>query len=85
MIAINYTTARERFKKYCDAAVHDAETIIVTRKQDENVVIISESEYNNLIENLYVRSNKADYDRLLKSIDSLKRGKGKVRKLADDE
>ncbi len=85
MIAINYTTAREQFKKYCDAAVHDAETIIVTRKQDENVVIMSEAEYNNLMENLYVRSEKADYERLLKSIDQLKRGKGRVRKLVDDE
>jgi antitoxin YefM len=84
MIAVNYTTARERFKKYCDAAVHDAETIVVTRKQDENVVIISEAEYNNMLENLYVRSNKADYERLLKSIDQVKRGKGKVRELVDD-
>ncbi|MCC8180926.1 MAG: type II toxin-antitoxin system prevent-host-death family antitoxin [Planctomycetes bacterium] len=85
MIAINYSAAREHFKKYCDAAVHDAETIIVTRKQDENVVIISESEYNNLMENLYVRNNKADYQRLLKSIDQLKRGAGNSRKLIEDE
>jgi antitoxin YefM len=85
MIAINYTTAREQFKRYCDTAVHDAETIIVTRKQDENVVIMSEAEYNNLMENLYIRSNKADYERLLKSIDSVKRGKGKVRELIEDE
>lgn len=85
MIAINYSTARDCFKKYCDAAVHDAETIIVTRKQGENVVIMSEAEYNNLMENLYVRSNAADYERLLKSIDQLKRGKGKVRKLVEDE
>lgn len=84
MIAINYTSARENLKKYCDAAVHDAETIIVTRKHDENVVIMSESEYNNLLENLYIRSNKKDYDRLLKSIAQLKRGGGKVRKLVDD-
>ncbi len=83
MIAINYTTAREHFKQYCDAAVHDSETIIVTRKQDENVVILSEAEYNNLMENLYVRSDKADYDRLLKSIEQLKRGKGKKRELVD--
>ncbi len=85
MIAINYATVKERLKKYCDAAVHDSETIIVTRKQDENVVIISEAEYNNLMENLYIRSNKSDYERLLKSIDRLKRGKGKIRKLVDDE
>ncbi len=85
MIAINYATLKEQFKKYCDTAVHDSETIIVTRKQDENVVIMSEAEYNNLMENLYVRSNKADYERLLKSVDALKRGKGKVRKLVEDE
>ena len=85
MIAVNYSNARENFKKYCDAAVHDFETIIVTRKQDENVVIISEAEYNNLLENLYVRSNKEDYQQLLKSIDQLKNGKGLVRKLVADE
>ena len=85
MIAVNYTTARDNFKKYCNVAVHDSETIIVTRKQDENVVIISESEYNNLLENLYVRSDKEEYQRLLASIEQLKQGKGQVRELATDE
>ena len=85
MIAINYSNVRENFKKICDAAVHDFETIIVTRKQNENVVIMSEAEYNNLIENLYVRSDKDDYQRLLKSVDQLKNGKGRIRTLAEDE
>ncbi len=85
MIATNYSSARENFKKFCDAAVHDGETIIVTRKQDENVVIMSESEYNNLLENLYIRSDRKEYDRLLASIDQLKNGRGKARQLADDE
>lgn len=85
MIAVNYSNARDNFKKFCDAAVHDFETIIVTRKQDENVVIMSETEYNNLMENLYIRSNKADYERLLESIDQLKQGKGRTRTLVEDE
>ena len=85
MIAVNYSNARDNFKKYCDAAVQDFETIIVTRKNDENVIIMSEAEYNNLVENLYVRSNKEDYRRLIESIDQLKRGKGSVRALVDDE
>jgi len=85
MIAVNYSGARDNFKKYCDVAVQDFETIIVTRKNGENVVIMSEAEYNNLMENLYVRSNKEDYRRLIDSIDQLKRGKGKVRTLAEDE
>lgn len=85
MIAVNYSNARDNFKKFCDAAVHDFETIIVTRKQGENVVIMSEAEYNNLMENLYIRSDKADYQRLLESIEQLKQGKGRIRMLVDDE
>ena len=85
MIAANYSTVRENFKRYCDSAVQDFETIIVTRKQDENVVILSESEYNNLLENLYVRSNNDDYQRLRESISQLKKGSGQRRKLVDDE
>ena len=85
MIAVNYSDVRENFKKFCDAAVHDFETIIVTRKQGENVVIMSESEYNNLMENLYIRSNKEDYQRLLKSIDQLKNGKCQIRTLVENE
>jgi antitoxin YefM len=85
MIAVNYSNARDNFKKFCDAAVHDFETIIVTRKQDENIVIMSETEYNNLMENIYIRSNKEDYKRLLESVEQLRLGKGKIRTLADDE
>ena len=85
MIAVNYSNARDNFKRYCDIAVRDFETVIVTRKQDENVVIMSEAEYNNLMENLYVRSDKEDYQRLLESIDQLKHGKGRPRELVSDE
>ena len=85
MIAANYSNVRDRFKAYCDVAVNDFETIIVTRKQNENVVLMSEAEYNNLMENLYIRSNKNDYQRLLESIEQLKKGNGQVRTLADDE
>ena len=84
MIAVNYSTARENFKKYCDTAVRDFETIIVTRKQGENVVIISESEYNNILENLHIRSNKEDYQRLLDSIADLKEGRNIIIKTMDE-
>jgi len=81
MIAINYTTARQNFKKYCDKAVNDFEPIIVTREQDENVVLMSENEYNNMLENLYIRSNAEGYNELLESIRQLKQGRGKKREL----
>jgi antitoxin YefM len=85
MLATNYTNVRQNLARYCNEAVLNGETIVVTRKNDENVIIISEAEYNNLMENLFVRSNRHDYQRLLDSIAHLKAGKGKSRELSADE
>ena len=75
MIATNYSNIRNNFKNYCDKATRDYETIIVTRKNDENVVLMSEEEYNNLMENLYIMSNKDYYNELLKRKDEVEKGK----------
>ena len=53
MIATNYSEVRNNLKTYCDKATKDYETIIITRKNNENVVLMSEEKYNNLMENLY--------------------------------
>src|SRR5665648_1192451 len=56
MIATSYSTVRQNFKEYCEKATNDFETIIITRERGENVVMISEAEYNNLLENIYAVS-----------------------------
>lgn len=75
MIATNYSEVRNNLKAYCDKATKDYETIIITRKNNENVVLMSEEEYNNLIENLYIRSNPEYYQNLVKSIEEAEQGK----------
>lgn len=84
MIATNYSDVRQNLKEYCDKATNDFETIIVTRERGKNVVILSESEYNNLLENLYVRSNPEYYNELIQSIEQLKKGKGQKRELINE-
>ena len=84
MIATSYSNARQNFKDYCDKATEDFETIIITRERGDNVVMLSEGEYNNLLENLYVRSDPKYYNELLESIDQLKRGKCQKRELKDE-
>ena len=44
---------------------------------------MSENEYNNMLENLYIRSNLKDYNELLKSIQQLKKGQSKIRELVE--
>ena len=67
MIAANYSQVRRNLKSYFDKTTDDFETIIVTRKEGKNVVIISEESYNNLLENAYLTASKANYDWLLES------------------
>ena len=66
MIATNYSSVRKDLKKYCDKIIDNCETIIITRKNEKNVVLMSEDEYNNLMQNLYIMSNKKYCNKLLK-------------------
>ena len=87
MIAVNYTQFRNKMKSHMDLVTEDYEAMVVTRKGNKNVVIISEETYNNLLENIYVMGNKANYDWLMESKKQLEEGKARKRNLreADDE
>ena len=62
MLAVNYSTIRSNLKEYCDKATDENEAVIVTRKGEKNVVLISLEQYNE-----YLRMEKnAKY---LKKID----------------
>lgn len=74
MLAVNYTTLRENMKTYMDKVTDDYETMIVTRKDNKNVVMLSEESYNNLMENVYIMGNKANYDWLMESKSQLENG-----------
>ena len=75
MLAVNYTNLRDNMKAYMDKVTDDYETMIVTRKDNKNVVMLSEESYNNLMENIHVMGNKANYDWLMESKAQLEAGK----------
>ena len=82
MLAVNYTNLRDNMKTYVDKVTDDCETMIVTRKDNKNVVILSEDAYNNLMENAYVMGNKSNYDWLMDSKAQLDNGKISVHDLS---
>ena len=61
----------ENFKILCDRVV-DGETIIVSRPNNKNVVVISESEYNAMQK---AANNAAYLDKIDRSIQQLATGK----------
>ncbi|MEI6603345.1 MAG: type II toxin-antitoxin system Phd/YefM family antitoxin [Clostridia bacterium] len=85
MVAVNYTTLREKMKTYMDRVTDNYETMIITRKDNKNLVMLSEETYNNMLENIHVMGNKANYDWLMESKAQLEKGDGTSRNLIEDE
>ncbi|MDX8417238.1 MAG: type II toxin-antitoxin system Phd/YefM family antitoxin [Absicoccus sp.] len=84
MLAVNYTSLRKNMKSYFDKVVNEYETMVVTRKNNENVVVLSEDTYNNLMENIHVLGNKENYDWLMESKKQLEEGNQKIHDLIED-
>ena len=83
MLAVNYTNLRDNMKTYMDKVTDDYETMIVTRKNNKNVVMLSEETYNNLMENVYIMGNKANYDWLMESKAQLEKEKFSTHNLTE--
>ena len=84
MLAVNYSTIRNNLKDYCDKATDLFETVIVTRKNEKNVVLMSLEKYNQLEK----AARNADYMAMIdRGIAQLEAGKGQMHELieVDDE
>lgn len=78
MQAEAYSNVRNNLKSFMKKVNDDAEAIIITsRNGKDNSVLISQDEYDNLIENTYIRSSKANVEHIMKSWNELKNGSGK--------
>ncbi|WP_346670774.1 type II toxin-antitoxin system Phd/YefM family antitoxin [Faecalicoccus acidiformans] len=84
MFAINYSTLRENMKTYFDKVTNEYETMVVTRKNHENVIVLSEETYNNLMENLYLFSHKENADWLTESKNQLESANFKIHELIEE-
>lgn len=56
MLAVKSMDVRDNFKKLCDK-VFGGETLIISRPKNENVVMLSETEYNEIMK----AKRNADY------------------------
>ena len=80
MLAVNYSTIRNNLKDYCDKVSDESETVVVTRKDEKNVVIISLEEYNALKK---AERNAAYMEKIDKAIERLANGGGTVHELIE--
>lgn len=81
MLAVNYSALRENMKSCFDQVVDEAETLVVTRKGGANVVVMSQDQYNNLLENVHLMSSRENREWLLESKAQLEAGRACEREL----
>ena len=82
MLAVNYSTIRNNLKEYCDKVTDEYETVIVTRKDEKNVVIISLEEYNSMVK---AAKNAAYLDMVDRAIAQIENGKVVSKTMAELE
>lgn len=83
MLAVNYTELRGNMKECMDKVSDDFETLIVTRKKNKNIVMISEETYNNMMENMHLIGNEENYKWLMESKRQLEEGVLQMKELIE--
>ena len=83
MKVINYTELRLNLKHWLNSVIDDVEEVIIKRKDQKDLVLISLEEYNSLVETDYLLSGK-NRDVLLESINEVKKGNKKYQELVEE-
>lgn len=83
MTAVTYTQARNNLAKTMDKVCDDHTPIIIARKNQRSVVMISLEDYESLEETAYLLRSPRNARRLLESIAELDSGGGTERELLE--
>lgn len=84
MRVVNYTDLRKNLKDYMDAVCRDRQGLVVARRNDEHVVMISMDEYRSLAETEYLLADEANARHLRESLRAARTGRVEPRALIDD-
>ena len=74
MLVKNYSNARQNLKALMTQVNDDSDVVTGTSTDNKNVVMMSESDYNSMIETLYLQQNPNNAEHIAQSIADLERG-----------
>ena len=83
MRAMTYTAARESLAKTIEQVCEDHNPVIITKKRDQAVIMISLEDYESLQETAYLLRSPKNAERLREAVEQLQNGNGTEHLLPD--
>ncbi len=83
MRTVTYTAARENLAATMNSVCEDHMPVIITRKRDQAVVMLSLEDYDSLQETAYLLRSPANAKRLSEGIAELEKDQGVVMQLSE--
>ena len=83
MKAITYTAAREKLAQTMQQVCDDHDAVVITRRRDQAVVMMSLEDYESLAETAYLLRSPANAKRLREAVEQLCSGGGQQRELPE--
>lgn len=83
MEIINFSDARSNFKEVLDRVSDDCDSTLIKRRDREDVVLLSKSHYDSIMETLYLMRSPANAQHLMEAIARDKVGEGESHQLID--
>jgi antitoxin YefM len=81
MAHVSYSELRANLAKHMDAVCDDRAPLFITRQNARSVVLLSEEDYEGLMETVHLLKSPANAARLLRSIDEANQGKLREREI----
>ncbi|MHB8272556.1 type II toxin-antitoxin system Phd/YefM family antitoxin [Bradyrhizobium sp.] len=83
MAHVSYSDLRNNLASYMEEVCDSRAPLLVTRQNARSVVIMSEDDYEGLMETVHLLNSPANAARLLRSIKDADRGKLKKREIVE--
>ncbi|MFN7012152.1 MAG: type II toxin-antitoxin system Phd/YefM family antitoxin [Allorhizobium sp.] len=85
MAHVNVSEFRQNLASHLDEVADSRAPLVVTRGKGKSVVVLSEEEYESMLETLHLLASPINAEHLRASIAELEAGQGTERQLAGEE
>lgn len=83
MLTATYSDFRQNLKTYLDEVFKSKSPLFVTRTKGENVVVLSQADYNSIMETFHLLSSPKNAVRLQSALDEYHKGLGQEQQLIE--